>query len=52
MQHLAHYLYRDSNDQLVFRLILPRLLQQRFPYVPREIRWPLDGMSVEDAREL
>ncbi|WP_322981291.1 site-specific integrase [Pseudomonas sp. C11] len=52
MQHLAHYLYRDSNDQLVFRLILPRLLQQRFPYVPREIRWPLDSMSVEDAREL
>lgn len=52
MQHLAHYLYRDSNDQLTFRLILPRLLQQRFPYVSREIRWSLHGMSVDDARDL
>jgi len=52
MNHLAHYLYRDSNDQLTFRLILPRLLQLRFPYVPREIRWSLDGMAVDDARGL
>lgn len=52
MQHLAHYLYRDSNNQLTFRLILPRLLQQRFPYASREIRWSLDGIAVDEARDL
>ena len=52
MQHLAHYLYRDKNNQLTFRLILPRLLQQRFPYASREIRWSLDGIAVDEARDL
>jgi integrase len=52
MQHIDHYLYRDANGQLTFRLILPRLLQQRFPSVAREIRWPLPGTSEEDARAL
>jgi integrase len=52
MQHIDHYLYRDTHGQLTFRLILPRLLQQRFPSVPREIRWPLPGISEEDARSL
>lgn len=52
MQHIDHYLYRNAHGQLTFRLILPRLLQQRFPSVAREIRWPLPGTSEEDARSL
>lgn len=52
MLHLSHYLYRDNADRLTFRLILPTLLQQRFPSVGREIRWSLDGVQLDDAREL
>lgn len=52
MIHLSHYLYRDHADRLTFRLILPSLLQQRFPSVGREIRWSLDGVPLDDAREL
>ncbi|HEP9156570.1 TPA: hypothetical protein VDV10_000579, partial [Pseudomonas aeruginosa] len=52
MIHLSHYLYRDHSDRLTFRLILPSLLQQRFPSVGREIRWSLDGVPLDDAREL
>lgn len=52
MKRIANYLYLDAAGQLTFRLILSRLLQQRFPSAKREIRWSLEGLSEDDARHM